>query len=159
MTRLDLSSSTKLATLDCNDNLLYSLSLAPGTPTESIRLDNNPAAFSLITPYLYNMLFEQYGDTESQLGLNYKLVAENQPESGLLDLRRELESQPYGSSTEVDIHFLNVIRERLKTQFLVKCKHGKFSRTMTLSYFFLRALGRGIAFQRCRSGGISEEST
>ena len=108
LTRLDLSSSTKLATLDCNDNLLYSLSLAPGTPTESIRLDNNPAAFSLITPYLYNMLFEQYGDTESQLGLNYKLVAENQPESGLLDLRRELESQPYGSSTEVDIHFLNV---------------------------------------------------
>ena len=108
LTSLDLSFCTKLATLDCSDNLLYSLSLAPGTPTESISLDNNPAAFSLITPYLYNMLLDQYGETESQMKLGYKLVAENQPEPDLLDLRRELGSQPYGSSTEVDINIVFV---------------------------------------------------
>ena len=107
-TRLDLSSCTKLATLDCSDNHLYSLSLAPGTPTESVRFDNNPATFSLLTPYLYNMLLDEFGETEGTLISNCKLVAENQPEASLLDLRRELGSQPYGSSTEVDIHFLNM---------------------------------------------------
>ena len=104
LTSLDLSSCTKLEVLDCYDNMLTSLKLAPNTPTEGIELSNNPSAFSLLNPYVYELIMKQANSDE--LGIVYKISEEISPEYCLFDLRRELTAEPYGTSTKVD--FFNV---------------------------------------------------
>ena len=104
LTSLDLSSCTKLEVLSCYDNMLTSLKLAPNTPTEDIELSNNPSAFSLLNPYVYELIMKQANSDE--LKLPYKISEEISPEYCLFDLRRELTAEPYGNSTKVD--FFNV---------------------------------------------------
>ena len=104
LTSLDLSSCTKLEVLDCYDNMLTSLKLAPNTPIEDINFDMNPSAFSLLNPYVYELIMKQANSDE--LGLAYKISEEISPEYCLFDLRRELTAEPYGNSTKVD--FFNV---------------------------------------------------
>ena len=104
LTSLDLSSCAKLEVLNCHDNMLTSLKLAPNTPTEGIELSNNPSAFSLLNPYVYELIMKQANSDE--LGLAYKISEEISPEYCLFDLRRELTAEPYGNSTKVD--FFNV---------------------------------------------------
>ncbi len=105
LTSLDLSSCTKLEVLDCYDNMLTSLKLAPNTPTEGIELRNNPSAFSLLNPYVYELIMKQ-ANSGVVLKLLYKISEEISPEYCLFDLRRELTAEPYGTSTKVD--FFNV---------------------------------------------------
>ena len=104
LTSLDLSSCTKLEVLYCYDNMLTSLKLAPNTPTEDIELSDNPSAFSLLNPYVYELIMKQANSDE--LGFVYKISEEVSPEYCLFDLRRELTAEPYGNSTKVD--FFNV---------------------------------------------------
>ena len=104
LTSLDLSSCAKLEVLNCHDNMLTSLKLVPNTPTEGIELSNNPSAFSLLNPYVYELIMKQANSDE--LGLAYKISEEISPEYCLFDLRRELTAEPYGNSTKVD--FFNV---------------------------------------------------
>ena len=104
LTSLDLSSCTKLEVLDCYDNMLTSLKLAPNTPIEDINFDMNPSAFSLLNPYVYELIMKQANSDE--LGFVYKISEEISPEYCLFDLRRELTAEPYGNSTKVD--FFNV---------------------------------------------------
>ena len=104
LTSLDLSSCTKLEVLYCYDNMLTSLKLAPNTPIEDIIFDKNPSAFSLLNPYIYELIMKQANSDE--LGFVYKISEEVSPEYCLFDLRRELTAEPYGNSTKVD--FFNV---------------------------------------------------
>ena len=104
LTSLDLSSCTKLEVLYCYDNMLTSLKLAPNTPIEDIIFDKNPSAFSLLNPYVYELIMKQANSDE--LGFVYKISEEVSPEYCLFDLRRELTAEPYGNSTKVD--FFNV---------------------------------------------------
>ena len=104
LTTVDLSSCTKLEVLYCYDNMLTSLKLAPNTPTEDIELSYNPSAFSLLNPYVYELIMKQANSDE--LGFVYKISEEVSPEYCLFDLRRELTAEPYGTSTKVD--FFNV---------------------------------------------------
>ena len=104
LTTVDLSSCTKLEVLYCYDNMLTSLKLAPNTPTEDIELSYNQSAFSLLNPYVYELIMKQANSDE--LGFVYKISEEVSPEYCLFDLRRELTAEPYGTSTKVD--FFNV---------------------------------------------------
>ena len=110
LTSLDLSSCTKLEVLDSYDNMLTSLKLAPNTPTESIELRNNPSAFSLLNPYVYELIMKQ-ANSDVVLKLLYKISEEISPEYCLFDLRRELTAEPYGTSTKVDFFYVSEVIE------------------------------------------------
>ena len=110
LTSLDLSSCTKLEVLSCYDNMLTSLKLAPNTPTEGIELSNNPSAFSLLNPYVYELIMKQTNSEE--LVFLYKISEEISPEYCLFDLRRELTAEPYGTSTKVDFFNVSEVIER-----------------------------------------------
>ena len=110
LTSLDLSSCTKLEVLYCYDNMLTSLKLAPNTPIEDIIFDKNPSAFSLLNPYVYELIMKQANSDE--LGFVYKISEEISPEYCLFDLRRELTAEPYGTSTKVDFFNVSEVIER-----------------------------------------------
>ena len=89
--------------------MLTSLKLAPNTPTEDIELHNNPSAFSLLNPYVYELIMKQANSDE--LRIVYKISEEISPEYCLFDLRRELTAEPYGNSTKVDFFRVSEVIE------------------------------------------------
>ena len=118
LTSLDLSSCTKLEVLYCYDNMLTSLKLAPNTPIEDIRFDENPSAFSLLNPYVYELIMKQANSDE--FGIVYKISEEISPEYCLFDLRRELTAEPYGTSTKVDFFNVSEVIEEETGVFRIK---------------------------------------
>lgn len=89
--KLDLSENINLKYLDCSDNLIKTMELAPETPTNSIYLDNNCMAFSSITPYIYKLLLQK-SVGEGVLPIYYKIDKEEACR-GVIDLSHEMYSK------------------------------------------------------------------
>lgn len=93
---LNLSSNDNLIFLDCSNNFIKDLDLAPDSPRETLIFENNPIAFSVITPHIYDILMSNGSMT---IPFNPKPIFDES--TGILDLSNELYDKESNSPTSI----------------------------------------------------------
>lgn len=151
---LDLDGCPALERLYVNNNVLQTVNMGNCTQLESVnvgrnelkhldvpndqmqwfRWEDNPMAFSCLTPQIYESLKQagQISD-EYRVGYSFKIMKDMVDENGILDLTYELDGNAYSSATEIVV--ANAREEAERGKFLLPNPEGYYLLTMTNPYY------------------------
>lgn len=98
LTSISAPESVELNSIDVTDNMITSIDV-PTANLSWLYIGDNPAAFSLLNPGLYKAI--QHTQEFNGVHPIFFKISEDEVASGTIDLTRELNGAPEGSTTEV----------------------------------------------------------
>ena len=130
---VNMGNCTQLESVDVGRNELKHLDV-PNDQMQWFRWEDNPMAFSCLTPQIYESLKQagQISD-EYQVGYSFKIMKDMVDENGILDLTYELDRNAYSSATEIVV--ANAREEAERGKFLLPNPEGYYLLTMTNPYY------------------------
>ena len=130
---INVGNCTQLESVDVRKNELKHLDV-PNAQMQWFQWDNNPMAFSCLTPQIYETLKQsgQISD-EYEVGYSFKIMKDMVDENGILDLTYELDGNAYSSATEIVV--ANAREEAERGKFLLPNPEGYYLLTMTNPYY------------------------
>lgn len=130
---INMGNCTQLESVNVRKNELKHLDV-PNAQMQWFQWDNNPMAFSCLTPQIYEALKQsgQISD-EYEVGYSFKIMKDMVDENGILDLTYELDGNAYSSATEIVV--ANAREEAERGKFLLPNPEGYYLLTMTNPYY------------------------
>ena len=130
---INMGNCTQLESVDIRKNELKHLDV-PNAQMQWFQWENNPMAFSCLTPQIYEALKQsgQISD-EYRVGYSFKIMKDMMDENGILDLTYELDGNAYSSATEIVVE--NAREEAERGKFILPDPEGYYSLTMTNPYY------------------------
>ena len=130
---INMGNCTQLESVDIRKNELKHLDV-PNAQMQWFQWENNPMAFSCLTPQIYEALKQsgQISD-EYEVGYSFKIMKDMVDENGILDLTYELDGNAYSSATEIVV--ANAREEAERGKFILPDPEGYYSLTMTNPYY------------------------